>query len=109
MQNSDQSHVHFFQLYTIHSLTENGSVFPCVYALITNKRQDTYLRVFQEVQNIAGGADGLQPREVLVDFERAALNAMVEAFPDVEMKGCFFHLCQNVNRQVKYILFSDSI
>ncbi|XP_064637148.1 uncharacterized protein LOC135493607 [Lineus longissimus] len=90
----------FFQLYTIHSLTANGSVFPSVYALITNKRQDTHARVLQEVSAIAGGVNGLQPTKVLIDFERAAMNAILGVFPDVEVKGCFFHMTQNVYRQV---------
>ena len=82
----------FYQLYTLHAFTGNGQQFPCVYGLLTNKRQETYERFLTQL--------GGNPIEVLVDYERAAKNALEHVFPDAEVKGCFFHLAQNVYRQV---------
>ena len=85
----------FFQLYTVHGIS-NNRVFPAVYALATNKRQETYERIFEEIQNLAG-----DPEDFMIDFERAAKNALETTFPNVDVKGCFFHLAQNVYRQVQ--------
>ena len=40
----------FYQIYTIHALN-NNQVFPCVFALLPNKNEDTYNRLFREVRN----------------------------------------------------------
>jgi hypothetical protein len=33
----------------------------------------------------------LKPEVALTDFEPAVQNAILEAFPGIEIKGCFFH------------------
>jgi transposase-like protein len=66
-----------------------------VYALAVNKRKDTYERISEEVQNLAG-----DPDDVMIDYERAAMNAIQTTFPNADVKGCFFHLAQNVYRKV---------
>lgn len=35
---------------------------------------------------------------IICDFEQAAIHAMQDAFPTVRIKGCFFHLAQNMHR-----------
>jgi hypothetical protein len=37
----------------------------------------------------------LEPKLIQTDFEQAAINAFREAFPNIESKGCLFHLCQS--------------
>ncbi|CAF1109257.1 unnamed protein product [Brachionus calyciflorus] len=37
----------------------------------------------------------LEPKYIMTDFELAAINAFKEAFPNIENKGCLFHLCQS--------------
>ena len=37
----------------------------------------------------------LQPSIILTDFELASINASHHVFPNVENKGCFFHLGQS--------------
>jgi hypothetical protein len=85
----------FFQLYTVHCFAGNGQSFPCVYVLLTNKREETYARVMRQLAAMGGN-----PTDLLVDYERAAMNAFMDVFPDADVKGCFFHLAQNVYRQV---------
>src|SRR6218665_480377 len=34
-------------------------------------------------------------------FEKAAITAALETIPNVEVHGCFFHLCQNIFRKVQ--------
>ena len=40
----------------------------------------------------------LHPTNWMTDFEQAAIGAIVEIFPGVELTGCFFHLCQSLYR-----------
>ena len=86
----------FYQVYTIHAL-KLDRVLPCVYVLLANKSQPTYECLFAEVKRLVD----TPPVTLLMDFERAAYNAASLVFPDTVIKGCFFHLCQNVYRQVQ--------
>ena len=41
------------------------------------------------------------PTHLIVDFEKAAINAFSAHFPNTHVKVCFFHLCQNVWRKIQ--------
>jgi transposase-like protein len=43
----------------------------------------------------------LRPATVTLDFEKAAINAFHESFPDAAVTGCFYHLSQSVYRKVQ--------
>lgn len=85
------------QLYTIHGLTSDRTI-PCVYALLANKRQATYTSLFKQLLELN---HHLSPSTIMVDFEKAAINSALEVFPDVTVKGCFYHLTQNVYRKIQ--------
>ena len=62
----------FFQICRIHTgLGEK--VFRCAFALLPNKSQATYTRLFHELFNTV---DGNWPVTILLDFERNALNTI---------------------------------
>jgi hypothetical protein len=63
----------FMQLYTIHSVV-NGSLQPMVWALLPNKEQATYDRLFRAISQLRPNFD---PHAVMSDFELAATNAFV--------------------------------
>ena len=44
--------------------------------------------------------DNSQPSRIVLDFERAAVNALTSAFPESSIKDCYFHLCQAFLRKV---------
>lgn len=44
---------------------------------------------------------GLFSKSFLVDFEKAAINAIKNEFPNTKIHGYFFHLCQMVLRQTQ--------
>lgn len=69
-----------------------------VYALVTNKRQGTYEEIFKAILDIE---PAINPKQVMVDFERAAINAIGKTFPESEARGCFFHLGQCVWRHIQ--------
>ena len=52
----------FYQIYTVHCLVQ-GSTFPCIYALLSNKRQDTYETFWKNI------ATELNPMSVMMDLK----------------------------------------
>ena len=41
------------------------------------------------------------PSHIIVDFEKAAINSFMQYFPHTTIKGCFFHLTQNIWRKTQ--------
>ena len=87
----------FYQLYTIHAFS-NGRVFPCVYALLSDKKEETYNTFFLQIKILK---IGLNPSHISIDFEQAAINAFRATFPVTAIDGCFFHFSQNIYRKVQ--------
>ena len=86
------------QLYTLHG-QKNGYTVPCVYALLPNKRKETYIR---QVKPWVGVGNRQWIFETfLSDYEQGAFKAMLEVFPDIGEEGCFFHLYRRLDFQVK--------
>ena len=87
------------QLYTIHAVVD-GYCLPCIYALLPGKSQGVYNTMWGRIRELVGEhAD--KERLVTMDFERASINAVEAAFPQVAVGGCFFHLGQAVYRRVQ--------
>jgi hypothetical protein len=58
--------------------------------------------LFEELIDFAAENDlTLQPPIILTDFELASINASRHVFPNVENKGCFFHLGQSGWRKIQ--------
>lgn len=43
----------------------------------------------------------LEPKLIMVDFERAAISAAQTVFPNADVNGCYFHFCQCLFRQIQ--------
>ena len=69
----------FDQLYTIHGM-KNGYVIPLVYALLPNKREETYSNFLRTVKTIAPTLD---VESVNTDFEPAVVKAIKEELPSI--------------------------
>jgi hypothetical protein len=87
----------FYQVYTIHVLVDNSAV-PLVYALLPDKTEATYERVFRKLVELRSA---LNPATIMADFERASLNACAAVFPAARLTGCLFHLGQSLWRRVQ--------
>lgn len=74
----------FFQVYTVHALL-NNQTFPCVFALLPNKTEESYNRFLSEVLNAVRNV-GNEPDDILVDFERAALNAANNQLNQIQVR-----------------------
>ena len=69
---------------------------PCIYALLPNKTEETYTRLFREVEQHVANS----PTDILMDFERAALNSVGQVYPNTEFKGCFYHFSSNIWKHI---------
>lgn len=91
-----KSNYYFYQVYTIHGVRQNN-VIPLCFALLPNKRQETYTAMFNALKQKNGR---LNPVTIMTDFEQAAMNAFKEVFPQTSMSGCFFHFGQCLWRKM---------
>ena len=75
----------------------DGYIFPCVYALLPDKRESTYSKLLRKLLEIQ---PDLNPMNIMVDFEKAAIKSFEDNFLSI-ISGCFFHLSQNVFRKMQ--------
>ncbi|KAL7073059.1 hypothetical protein ACQ4LE_008166 [Meloidogyne hapla] len=86
----------FSQLYVILSRKRNW-VFPVLYCLLSDKSQSTYERMWALIVNLW---HDFEPQSVSVDYETAAINSILITFPMCEIRGCLFHLIQNMKKKL---------
>ena len=81
----------FYQLYIFHGLVNNVA-YPLVYALLKGQDQKTYSVLFELIETIAE-TNGLtilhRPVDILIDFEKAAMNEMTSLVSDKHVHGCY--------------------
>ena len=87
----------FSQVYTIHGCI-GGRVVPSLYCLLPDKSEVTYSLLLEKV---IGFNNNLQPKSIMIDFERAMINSIATVFPNAEINGCFFHLSQNIYKKIQ--------
>ena len=71
---------------TLHA-QRDGYIFPCVYALLQTKTEETYEIMLSELLKLESE---LKPTSITVDFEKTAMNVFENNFL-VCVYGCFFH------------------
>ena len=77
---------------------------PRLSALLPNKNQETYTRLFNKLNELR---QGLIPENIMMDFEKAHINSILSVCPRASISCCLFHLSQNVYRQVCEIGFKE--
>ena len=87
---------------------------PLVYALTGDMKGDTYSHVIGVIKYFVEVKLKLGPMNygsVLIDFEKAAMNAFEDVLPGYIVRNCFFHLCQSCQKKIqekfKIKYFSD--
>ena len=77
-------------------------VFPLVFALLTNKQQQSYQRLIGELRSLCLLWN---PKSVMVDSEKAAINAFERTFTTsssaISISDCFFHLQKSIQRKLQ--------
>ncbi|BAF45556.1 GfV-C17-ORF1 [Ichnoviriform fumiferanae] len=86
----------FTQLYTIHGGYE-GNVVPLIYIFLPNKSKEIYRTVLMKLK---GFIPDIKLQRLMVDFEMAFIIACREVFPNVKIKGCYFHFRQAISRHI---------
>lgn len=71
---------------------------PLLYILCCNKNQATYEEIFRNILRLE---PDIKPTNIMIDFERASINAIVTFFDSSQLNGCFFHFTQSVWRQIQ--------
>ena len=71
--------------------------FACIFALLLNKKESTYNTLLRKLLEIK---PDLNPKTIMVAFEKAAINSFENNFNAV-ISGCFFHLSQNIWRKIQ--------
>ena len=66
--------------------------------LLPNKTGETYRHMLAGLTALLPDA---APKVILADFEIAAMNAFRACYPNANVTGCYFHLCQAVLRKVQ--------
>ena len=66
----------FFHLYTLRC-AKDGYIIPCIYALMTNKSEIAYKKLFSKLVELE---PDLNPTTIMIDFEKAAINALEDQF-----------------------------
>ena len=89
------------KLYVIHIPLDESAI-STVYAFMSRKSEASYNELFQIIENKCRTLGmKLDPITVMVDFEKAMMNAIVDHFgAQVVIKGCFFHLCKSTWRKI---------
>ena len=93
----------FMQLYTISIMVTSGEStkqIPVIFILMSSRRKEDYNDIFNEINNLVPINRVVR---IVADFERAVWGSVKEIYPNVQMKGCFFHFCQSVMRRVQLI------
>ena len=82
----------FFQLYIIHAYY-HCVLLPCVYALMTGKETQNYKSMLLQLKEAALNLGvELKPKYIMIDFERAVMNAFQHHFPLITILTCMFRL-----------------
>jgi hypothetical protein len=92
----------FTQLVSIHGdISKSASethVIPLVYALMTNKSQESYMALFQMIKS---EIRNWSPIKFHLDFEIATANALLAIFPEIKLKKCYYHLTKSIWKKSK--------
>ena len=77
-------------------------MYNCGYILLKNKKKTIYTKAFGRLKSSAFELNYiLDPKIVLLDFEKAAISAIQEVFPTCKVLGCYFHFIQAIWKNIQ--------
>ncbi|XGW26242.1 hypothetical protein V3C99_007117 [Haemonchus contortus] len=86
----------YAQLYSLHGVCSHGVEVPLVFCITEKKTREVYKRIFEQLKR---NVEGEGPQRIVLDFEKAAIQAAKLVFPSATIEGCAFHLAQAWNRK----------
>lgn len=97
----------FHLLYTIHGVDETTSaVVPLIFCLLPDKTQQTYEILFYMINS---RFKQWLPETITVDFELAPIKAVRKVFPNIDVKGCYYHLNRCLFRKAKSLKLTTRV
>ena len=70
----------------------SGPLIPCAYAPHTQQKTETYATIWSAIRAQMGEESADTACLRTIDFEQAAINAAISAFPWMTFGRCYFHL-----------------
>ncbi|CAF0848187.1 unnamed protein product [Didymodactylos carnosus] len=93
----------FAQVYVIMG-KHLGEVIPLVWCLTSKRNQDVYKKIFNVLKTKANEFGGrFEPQYAYLDFEVGTINALENLFPDMSIRGCWYHYTQAIFRNIQKI------
>ena len=89
---------HFYQFYLIHGSVQRN-IIPLAYIPMSRKNEENCKRVYDSIIS-------LRHYSILVHFESAAMKGINSCWPQSSVHSCFFHVTQNIYRQVEKAAFA---
>ena len=87
----------FDQLYVIHAVHREHAI-PAEFCLPRRKNEIMYQDMINKIIQFA---PTWNLENLLMDFEKAAINAFSTTFPQTSFSGVYFHLRQSIHRQLQ--------
>jgi hypothetical protein len=85
------------QLFTIQCKIR-GKFLPLVHCFMKNRKKESYDIIFNYIKK---ECQSLDPKYIIIDFEKATYNSLKEKFPGVKLSGCLFHFGQILWRRLQ--------
>ena len=67
-----------------------------IYILTGDKKGNTYEYIFNVIKFYFDQNCPIDTGTIMIDFEKAVMNAIQNSLPGWEVSNCYFHLCQAV-------------
>lgn len=97
----------FKQLYSIHGRNEKTSaIHPLIFCLLPDKSYNTYKILFELIKT---NFPTWQIEKVTIDYELAAINGISAVYPEIEIKGCFYHFNRCLYRKAKHLKINSPV
>ncbi|CAF2592455.1 unnamed protein product [Rotaria sp. Silwood2] len=91
----------FSQVYVIMGM-HLAEAIPLVWCLTPKREEEVYEKIFKVLKrkSIEYGVK-LEPKYAYADFESGTINALEKVFPDIIVRGCWYHFTQSVFRNIQ--------
>ncbi|XP_076031967.1 uncharacterized protein LOC143019873 [Oratosquilla oratoria] len=86
----------YHQLFIIHVQKDNLSI-PRALVLLPNKTKSAYRACYEEIKELLNNN---QPQIIMIDFERASINALKYVYTNAILNGCFFYFSKSLYSKV---------
>jgi hypothetical protein len=81
----------FYQIVFIVGLTPPGKAVPCAFSLLSNKENDTYLRMAPCMRSELSRMPEVKVKTIMMDYEKGLISAFKTSIPSVTQAGRDFH------------------